>query len=77
MFQPANVLTELPLPVKLWRTEDDKWVWKFRCVGPYGCLRNAQRHERHLAEIVTRWVQMKPDAPRVLLDITRVEKSQL
>jgi hypothetical protein len=64
--------TELPLPVKMWRTENDTFVWRFRCVGDRGCDRDVQRHDKYLAQIVTRWAEMKPDTPRVLLDITRL-----
>jgi len=31
-----------------------------------------QRHDKYLAQIVTRWAEIKPDTPRVLLDITRL-----
>lgn len=79
MFPPlvGSPLIELPLPTKQWRTEDDEFVWKFRCVGPYGCTRDAQRHEAHLAKIVRRWIEAKPDTTRILLDITRLDNTRL
>ena len=52
-------LTRLPLPVKLWRTEDDKFVWRFRCT----CGRDPQRSDADLAAIVTRY-QITPLAAR-------------
>jgi hypothetical protein len=68
MSMPGTPLTELPLPVKMWRTEDDKPVFRFRCT----CGRDVQRHDEHLADVVRRWAEAKPDSPRLILEIARL-----
>lgn len=57
---------KLPLPVKMWRTEDDKFVYRFDCT----CGLDVQRHESDLAEIVKERYAANPGVTRIDIDIT-------
>lgn len=63
-----TALQELPLPVKLWRDEDDNFVWRFRCT----CGRDPQHSDAYMGGIVQRWMTAFPESTSMMLDITRL-----